>query len=73
MIIMIEELITPEIIGMIATVLISIFGVKAKLLKDKLSQIAELTIIINDAIYDDKISAQEIEKISDSLRKLANK
>jgi hypothetical protein len=70
---MIEELITPEIIGMVATVLISFFGVKAKLLKDKLSQIAELTIIINDAVYDDKVSAQEIEKISDALRKLANK
>lgn len=68
----IEAILTPEIIGLIATVILSIFGVQAQKLKSKLSVIKDLTIDVNDALYDNEISVDEIKKISDKLRKLAN-
>ncbi len=68
----IEAILTPEIIGLIATVILSIFGVQAQKLKSKLSVIKDLTIDVNDALYDNEISVEEIKKISDKLRKLAN-
>ncbi len=68
----IEAILTPEIIGLIATVILSIFGVQAQKLKSKLSVLKDLTIDVNDALYDNEISVDEIKKISDKLRKLAN-
>ena len=68
----IETLFNEQTIAMIATVLISLFGVYSQKIKSKLATIKDLTIDINDALYDDKITADEVKKISDKLRKLAN-
>jgi hypothetical protein len=66
-------ILNEEVIAIISTLIITVVGGYMAKFKSKSKEFADLIADINDAVYDDKVTAEEVKKISDSARKLSNR
>ena len=69
----IDAIFNEQTVALIATLVISLLGGYVTKVKSKLGAISNFTVVLNDAIYDNKITEDEVKALSDELRKLANK
>jgi uncharacterized membrane protein len=62
---------SPELWAQIITIVIGVMGGWIGKLKLKTKEIEQFIVQLNDAIYDDKVTAEELKKLSDTARKIA--
>lgn len=66
-------ILNEEVIALISTMIITVLGGYFAKFKKKNGELRELIADIDDAIYDNQINEEEVRKIADSARRLANK
>ncbi len=72
------SLLSPELLGIVATLLSFAFGILARQpayqnIKSKFSLSKEFVTQIDDALYDDKVTEEEFRKIFDAGKKLIDR